>query len=136
MINNKLNYINMSKKDSRILNQQSGRYPFRVSEEYFDNLTARIMEQIPEEDAPAKDATQVDINRKRRIYRWISVASAASFVLIAAVTLKFIPLSTSTAKMEELVTEYTEDDYNEDLLTYTMADGMSVYGYLSGEDEE
>lgn len=127
----------MSKKDSRILSQQSGRYPFKMSEEYFDNLTARIMEQIPEEEAPTKNVTVVDINRKRSTYKWISIASiAASFVLIVAVALKFIPLSTSTANMDEFTSEYTEDDYNEDLMTYTMADGLAVYGYLSGEDEE
>ena len=126
----------MSKQDSRILNQQSGRYPFRVSEEYFDNLTARIMEQIPE-DGSTKNATVVDINRKRRTYRWISIASiAASFVLLAVVSLEFIPLSTSTTPMEELTAEYTEDDYNEDLMTYTMADGMAVYDFLSGEHIE
>lgn len=127
----------MSKKDSRILNQQSGRYPFRMSERYFDNLTARIMEQIPEEDAPTSNATIVDINRRRRTYRWISIASiAASFVLVVAVALRFIPMSTSTANMEEVTAEYTEDDYNEDLMTYAMADGMAVYGYLSGESME
>ena len=126
----------MSNKDSRILNQQSGRYPFRVSEEYFDNLAARIMEQIPEEETSAH---VVDINRKRRSYRWISIASiAASFILVAVVALKLIPMSTSKVKTEEppVAMEYTEDDYNEDLMKYTMADGMMVYGYLSGEDEE
>lgn len=127
----------MSNKDSRILSQQSGRYPFRVSEEYFDNLTARIMEQIPEETASTDIVTPVDINGRRRTYRWISIASiAASFVLIAAVTLKFIPLSTPAGSMEELAAEYADDDYNEDLMTYTMADGMDVYGYLSGERME
>lgn len=127
----------MSNKDSRILSQQGGRYPFRVSEEYFDNLTARIMEQIPEEGVSETDAKVVDLNRKRRAYRWISIASiAASFVLVAFVALKLIPLSTSTSSMEELTAEYVDDDYNEDLMTYTMADGMAVYGFLSGEDAE
>ena len=127
----------MSKKDSRILSQQSGKYPFRVSEKYFDNLTARIMEQIPEEDVSTQSVAVVDINGKRRNYRWISIASiAASFILVVAVTLKFIPLSTSSANIDELTAEYTEDDYNEDLMTYTMADGMAVYGFLSGDHEE
>ncbi|MCH5175318.1 MAG: hypothetical protein J1F40_05485 [Prevotellaceae bacterium] len=126
----------MSKKDNRILSQQGGRYPFHVSEEYFDNLTARIMAQIPEDDAAATNANVVSINRKRHTYRWISIVSvAASLVLIVAVTLKFIPLATSNSDMDEFA-EYVEDDYNEDLMTYTMADGMAVYGYLSGENME
>lgn len=124
----------MSKKDNRILSQQGGRYPFNVSEEYFDNLAARIMAQIPEENAAAN---VVGIDRKRHTYRWISIASvAASLVLIVAVALKFIPLSTSNSDMDEFAEYYMEDDYNEDLMTYTMADGMAVYGYLSGENME
>lgn len=127
----------MSKQDSRILGQQGGRYPFGVSEEYFDNLTARIMEQIPEDDASAMDVKVVGINRKRRNIRWISIVSvAASMALLVAVALKFIPVSTYTTKMEDLTAEYTEDEYNEDLMTYSMADGMAVYGFLSGENEE
>ena len=41
----------MSTKDNRILTQGGGRYPFKVSDEYFDNLTARIMERIDAEEA-------------------------------------------------------------------------------------
>ena len=127
----------MSKKDKRILNQQGGRYPFNVSEEYFDNLTARIMEQIPEEAS----AKVVDINRKRRTFRWISIASiAATFALVVSVTLKLVPKSATpisqngenVTNKEEQVAENNEDLYNEELMTYAMADGIAVYGYLSG----
>lgn len=124
----------MSTKDSRILSQNGGRYPFKVSDEYFDNLTARIMEQIPEEDVSDKNTKVVDINKNRRRNLWISVVSiAASLALIVTVALNVLP--TTTQNVEEMRAEYTDDDYNEDLMTYTMADNMAVYDYLSGYAE-
>ncbi len=124
----------MSTKDSRILNLNGGRYPFKVSDEYFDNLTARIMEQIPEEDVSDKNTKVVDINKNRRRNLWISVVSiAASLALIVTVALNVLP--TTTQNVEEMRAEYTDDDYNEDLMTYTMADNMAVYDYLSGYTE-
>ena len=138
----------MSTKDKKILNPGGGRYPFKVSDEYFDNLTARIMEQIPEEsrvsrvnslkqnDSSDQSTNIIDINDKGRHHNlWISAISiAASLVLIVTVALKFIPISTSSNIPDELTSEYTDDDYNEDLMTYTMVDNMDVYYYLASED--
>ena len=147
----------MSTKDNRILNTNGGRYPFKVSDEYFDNLTARIMEQIDAEEtstesclkaelkvaetktsesAPEKNTQFIGINKNRRRNLWISAISiAASLVLIVTIALKFIPKpATSTEQTEDMVAEYTYDNYNEDLMTYTMVDNMDVYYYLSADD--
>ena len=130
----------MSTKDNRIFNPNGGRYPFRATDEYFDNLTARIMEQIPEdtpaEDIPEKNTKFIDINSRRRRNLWLSTISiAASLVLIATIALKFIPKpTTSPEQTEELTAEYTTDNYNEDLMTYAMVDNMDVYYYLSDGD--
>ena len=130
----------MSTKDNRILNPNGGRYPFKVSDEYFDNLTARNMEQIPEDNAseevPEKNTKFIDINSRRRRNLWISTISiAASLVLIATIALKFIPKPvTSAEQTEDLTAEYTSDNYNEDLVTYAMVDNLDVYYYLSAGD--
>ena len=147
----------MSTKDNRILNTNGGRYPFKVSDEYFDNLTARIMEQIDAEEtstesclkaelkvagtktlesAPEKNTQFIGINKHRRRNLWISAISiAASLVLIVTIALKFIPKpATSTEQTEDMVAEYTYDNYNEDLMTYTMVDNMDVYYYVSADD--
>ena len=106
------------------------------------------MEQIPEEsrvspvnslkqnDASDQSTKIIDINDKGRHHNlWISAISiAASLVLIVTVALKFIPISTSSNIPDELTSEYTDDDYNEDLMTYTMVDNMDVYYYLASED--
>ena len=137
----------MSTKNNRIFAQEGGRYPFKVSDEYFDNLTARIMEQIdsveqevPEkkEEAPAQSAQLFSIHKNRRRNLWISTMSiAASLVLIATVALKFIPMPSSTPveqQKAEVTAVYTPDNYNEDLMNYTMVDNVDVYYYLASED--
>lgn len=143
----------MSTKDNRILTQGGGRYPFKVSDEYFDNLTARIMERIDTEEAqpnikpsmmegrkseetPEKNTKFIDIHRNRRRNLWISAVSiAASLILIVTIALKFIPKpSSSTEQTEDMMAEYTYDSYNDDLMTYTMADNLDVYYYLSSAD--
>lgn len=123
--------------EKKILDVQGDRYPFTVPDGYFENLTARIMQQIPQEKEENKRAKVVDIRQGHRRRTWFSVVSvAASFALIAAVTLKFLPQPVNHTHGTELTAEYTDDDYNEDLLTYTMADHIDVYDYLSGEMEE
>ena len=122
----------MSTKDNRIFNPNGGRYPFRATDEYFDNLTARIMEQIPEdtpeEEVSEKNTKLIDIHRNRRRNLWISTISvAASLILIATFALKFTPKpNTSPEQAEDMKAEYTTENYNEDLMQY-----MDVYYYLS-----
>ena len=129
----------MSTKNNRIFAPEGGRYPFKVSDEYFDNLTARIMEQIdsveqevPEkaEEAPARSAQLFSIHKNRRRNLWISTMSiAASFVLIVTVALKFIPTPSSTPveqQKAETTALYTPENYNEDLVNYAMVDNVDV----------
>ena len=122
-------------KENRILNQECGRYPFKVSDEYFDNLTARIMAQIPEE-AVVKETKVININQKRRNL-WIrSISIAASLVLIATIALKFIPMPSSNNIEEQTADVWMENDYNEALMTYTMTNNVDVYYYLAENFEE
>lgn len=127
----------MSTKDNRIFNPNGGRYPFRATDEYFDNLTARIMEQIPEdtpeEEVSEKNTKLIDIHRNRWRNLWISTISvAASLILIATFALKFTPKpNTSPEQAEDMKAEYTTENYNEDLMQYAMVDNMDVYYYLS-----
>jgi|GEM_PF-898124 hypothetical protein len=137
----------MSTKNNRVLAPEGGRYPFKVSDEYFDSLTARIMEQIDSveqeiseknEEVPAQSTKLFDIHKNRRRNLWISTISiAASLVLIATVALKFIPMPSSTPveqQKAETNVQYTPENYNEDLMNYTMVDNVDVYYYLSSED--
>lgn len=125
----------MSTKETRKFNLDGGRYPFKVSDKYFDDLTARIMEQIPEEQ-PQKQAPSRVVPMRRNM--WLTALSiAASLALIVTIALNVIPSpSGSTNPKETLTADYTNDDYNEDLMTYAMVDNMDVYYYLAAEDAD
>lgn len=125
----------MSNKENRTFTESGAQYPFKVPEGYFDNLTARIMEQIPEEkeeSAPIVSLSQ----RKRTNNLWIKVLSAAaSLVLIAIVSTKVInkPTDANIDNTPLQMADYTEEDaYNEDLVLYSMVDNSDIYDYLSG----
>lgn len=125
----------MSTKEIRKFNLDGGRYPFKVPDNYFDDLTARIMEQIPEEQ-PQKQAPPRMVPMRRNM--WLTALSiAASLALIVTIALNVIPSpSGSTTPKETLTADYTNDDYNEDLMTYAMVDNMDVYYYLAAEDAD
>lgn len=145
----------MSTMDRRILNPHGDRYPFAIPDGYFDNLTARIMNQIPADEstdamstgteptareslaqAPRK-AKLISLQQTKRRALWLrGLSIAASLILMAVVSMKFLPLSTTKTSTGELTAEYTEEDYNEDLLTYTMADHIDVYDYLSNGSDD
>ncbi|MCQ2256590.1 MAG: hypothetical protein MJZ41_01190 [Bacteroidaceae bacterium] len=130
----------MSNKDLNIIKANGDRYPFKVSDEYFDGLTARIMNQIPEDEisveAPQKENTAkvIDINANKSS-KWIKIVSIAACVaLVAVISFKFLPKSSITSDAEkEYTAEYTDEDYFEDLMNYSMVDHGDVYCYLSGE---
>ena len=80
----------------------------------------------------------INDSSRNRNKRWLSIVSiAATLALVVTVALKFIPWTGSTTQpTDELVAEYTvDDDYNEALMTYTMADNMDVYCYLESGDD-
>lgn len=125
----------MSNKENRTFTESGAQYPFKVPEGYFDNLTARIMEQIPEEKEESASIVNLS-QRKRTNNLWIKVLSAAaSLVLIAIVSTKVInkPTDANIDNTPLQMAEYTEEDaYNEDLVLYSMVDNSDIYDYLSG----
>ena len=104
--------------------------------EQIDSVEQEISEK--KEEVPAQSTKLFDIHKNRRRNLWISTISiAASLVLIATVALKFIPMPSSTPveqQKAETNVQYTPENYNEDLMNYTMVDNVDVYYYLSSED--
>lgn len=127
----------MSNKENRIFNESGAQYPFNVPEGYFDNLTARIMDSIPEEKQVA--APIIDLKpRNKSNTNWVKILSiAASFALVVVLSTKMM---NSTSKVEQdnsiaQIDERSEEDaYNEDLVLYSMVDNSDIYDYLSGYD--
>lgn len=129
----------MSTQDIRISDKTKKPYPFKVSDEYFDNLTARIMEQIPDESVNKNETFAPIANESRKSIRWwLKGASiAASLILIATVAIRLIDTKETAEPQPTASNEYvTDDEYNEALMTYSMADNFDVYYYLEGDTEE
>ena len=125
----------MSDTNRNTLHPHGDRYPFTVPDAYFENLTARIMDQLPEEKE-AEPVKKVDIQQWRHRSKWTKgLAIAASLAIIAVVGLQVLPTSTDTTQSDTMLAEYTIEDYNEDLLTYAMADNIDVYNYLSNDTD-
>lgn len=125
---------------------ETDRYPFGVPEGYFENLTERIMANLPEDAQQTEEAEHnvvVMTPRKSKHFRWLTVASAAaSLVLIAVVAMKlFTPSTPETVSDEGLVAStgatimndaMYDDTYSEEFINYSMVDNSDIYNYLAG----
>lgn len=139
--------MNMSTKNRQMTNTNGHPYPFKVTDSYFDGLTARIMKQIDNETAPVQIQTEehsgqntrtIGIQRKHRHFYIGAISIAASLVLVVTLALKLLP-SVTTPQVEKPMAQAacdsrTEANYNDELISYAMADNMDVYYYLASED--
>ena len=115
--------------------------PFQVPEGYFDELTARVMRNIPMEEDEHGEETRNDVAKvvslkpkKSRILQWTS-AAAACFVLAFA-GIHYLNKGGEGAMTESMtalnMTEEFDDEYVEEMISYSNMDETDVYNYLSG----
>jgi len=114
---------------------------FKTPENYFENLTQRVMDNIPSEESNVVD---INSSKSRTARLWKSlgvsgaVAAAASLAFIFYVgtseqkTTENALASTSEAELH--VNMQNDESYNEDAINYLMVNSQDVYAYLSGED--
>ncbi len=117
--------------------------PFKTPEGYFDTLNDRIMDRIDKETAKTEDeeketADQVKIvsmKQKQPVVhyaiRW-AVAAAACLALVFIGVNYYEQENKNIAQNQTAVTEDYDDEYGEDMISYSMMDGSDVYCYLSG----
>lgn len=112
------------------------RTPFTVPEGYFDTLTKRVMENIEREEKETSNAGKTMGTGSRRkelltyIARWTSVAAAC--ILIAFVGFHYFTPETEHMAQIQPGTEEYDEEFGEDMMSYSMMDGQDVYCYLSG----
>lgn len=130
----------MSEKMIDIINETGRKYPYSVPDGYFDNLTSRIMANIPE--CEGESATIVSLDKKKASPRkvrplWLKVTSvAASLVLVALISLKlFDGNTTSYGNTEEFASneEYVMDEAE---LYYSVMSNAEVYCMLESYSDE
>lgn len=111
----------------KILEQEkSPRNPFLVPEGYFDNLTGRVMDNIPMDVPSGKRKAQI---LHMRMMRW--AAACVCFILIS--TSAYVYLNKHNESDSHLA---TTDDISETMMEaadYAMIDNQDMYKMLAEE---
>ena len=107
--------------------------PFRVPEGYFDQLTDRVMAQLPEREQQAEQTSLSDRHPKSRLVAlrpWLYAAACTIAVVVMGVTF----LSHDSAEEQPLAstsTTNTESQYIDDAADYVMLDNAEIYACLA-----
>lgn len=107
--------------------------PFRVPEGYFDQLTDRVMAQLPEREQQAEQISLSDRHPKSRLVAlrpWLYAAACTIAVVVMGVTF----LSHDSAEEQPLAstsTTNTESQYIDDAADYVMLDNAEIYACLA-----
>ena len=109
--------------------------PFRVPEGYFDQLTDRVMAQLPEREQKAEQISLSDRQPKSRLVAlrpWLYAAACTIAVVVMGVTF----LSHESAEEQPLAststsTTNTESQYIDDAADYVMLDNAEIYACLA-----
>jgi hypothetical protein len=108
------------------------RNPFRVPEGYFDNLTAQVMSNLPEQ--PKRRAKSVFMRPA-----FYAVAASVCALLVAGAALMWSPsveVSSPTAVQAKAVVAQPQQqdasgEYMEEAADYMMLDNHEIYAYLA-----
>lgn len=110
----------------------NGKDPFKVPEGYFDTLTARIMEQIPSQDAKL---VAITARPKRRTYlRWAAVSLATIGIGLSAYVF-YNQTNQQVGVQNEvgqtLSAQMPAGDEIDQMADYIMLDHEDYYAYLT-----
>lgn len=122
------------KEEDKLLRKLGTDNPFKVPENYFENLTSEVMSKLPESSEPAfkqKESTTWD-----RIKPWMYMAAmfigAALIIRVASYNLSVA--EENDAMFADADTELISDEYLDYALNQAMLDDYSLYVYLTDAD--
>lgn len=121
------------KEEDNIIKKVGTENTFRVPERYFENLTSKIMNQLPEKEkvlVKQKESTKWD-----RVKPWVYMA--AMFVG-AAMIIRVASIDRTPAATDRVATDETEKEmeYINMAVDNSMMDDYSLYIYLADSDTE
>lgn len=122
------------------INNQSKRNPFTVPDGYFENLTARVMANIPvveaEEKVGENNAKIVSMEPRKSSRTWMGWSIAAAACIAVAALFITIPNKTNDVGVKQMAQTETsnsyDSEYQEEMLEYAMVDNTDIYNYLAG----
>lgn len=122
------------KEEDNILKRVGKENPFRVPDGYFEHLTSKVMDSLPEKEVPV--LLQREPTRWERIKPWLYMAAmfagAALILRIATSGEKEMPGGTPLAADDSEM----EEQYISTVLDNSMLDDYSLYVYLTDADSE
>lgn len=114
--------------EEEYLNSKLGKKnPFTVPEGYFEQLTAQVMERLPEQK-PAKTAVI------KRLRPWLYAAACVCIGVFTTAVL-FSNKHDNTKELQQMATleqenVYYSDNYIEEEANYAMVDNQDIYACL------
>lgn len=113
--------------EERYIREQIGRSenPFRVPDGYFETLTQRVMQQIPEEETPAVGKPRT--SRIVALRPWLYAAACLVVVLVMSLTVAFRQDASGTT----LEAQAESATFMDDMVDYAMLDNAEIYACLS-----
>lgn len=109
---------------------------FRVPDGYFDNFTARMMAQLPEQDSHAE---QIAMPRSRKeVKMWKVIGACAASVIAVVITATALLTDDKATQSNTLAETQTEkvsehERYIDEVADYAMMDNADIIACLSEE---
>lgn len=126
-------------REENILKERFGKEnPFKVPDGYFDHLTERIMENLPEQEIRV-----IDIRSRQTLWQKLPLRKIAAAIAVAALlgggtfwTLQHEGDSKmlAHAKKHELKTVSSDDAAFNEMADYAMIDNETIYASLMTEN--
>lgn len=106
--------------------------PFAAPDGYFESLTARVMQQLPEQPQADTAPCITPLPKRNTWAPWAAIAAAACIAVAIFFTQPVTPTTAPAAQIAEIVTDTYDDDYRETALQYALVDNQTIYNYLAG----
>ena len=118
----------MTNEEEYLRSRMGTKNPFTVPEGYFEQLTAQVMDRLPEKK-PAKVAVM------KRLRPWLYAAACVCVgVFVAAVAFnqqtEDLQGQQQMANMGQENVNYYSDSYIDEAADYAMIDSQEIYSYL------
>ena len=123
------------KEEDEILRRVGKDNPFKVPENYFENLTSEVMNKLPEKEPiiQLKKTTRTWDKVKPFLYMAAMFVGAALIIKVASIELNTSSLA-NQADINNM--EYFSDQYISEAVNGSMMDDYSLYVYLSDSNPE
>ena len=114
----------MMNEEQYIISKLGRKSPFRVPDGYFDNLTANVMQQLPESP---RQSLMV------RMRPWLYAAACFVAVLFIAAVYLYSPDDAATRQVATNTNAAVSESYIDEAADFVMADNNDIYACLTSD---